>query len=58
MSGRGKARAAASSSPVTPSRTKTTPMIRAPDAISDTPSPDAMAIAPNAFSGWTGTGSR
>ena len=35
-----------------------TPIMTAPAAISSTPSPSAIAIAPNALSGCTGTGKR
>ena len=53
---RGNTAAARSSSPVAPSATKTTPMRIAPAAISSTPSPRAIAMAPKALSGWTGIG--
>ena len=57
ISGFGNARAARSIRPVRPRIRKITPIRSAPAAISSDPRPFAIAIAPNAFSGWTGIGS-
>ena len=58
MTARGKIRATRSSSPLDPSSRNVAPMISEPAAISSTPSPSAIAMAPNAFSGCTGIGKR
>src|SRR5665648_1069450 len=49
----GKMLATRSSRPVVPSTRNSTPMISAPEAITSTPAPDAIATAAKALSGWT-----
>ena len=58
MIGRGKIRAAASRAPLAPRRTNVAPISSEPAAITSTPKPSEMAMAPKALSGCTGMGSR